>query len=53
MGQMFYRGLKESGCETELVVYKDERHAMWQVKHQADVLERVLAWFSEHDKKAD
>ena len=52
MGQMFYRGLKESGCETELVVYKDERHAMWQVKHQADVLERVLAWFAKHDKKA-
>ena len=53
MGQMFYRGLKESGCETELVVYKDERHAMWQVKHQADVLERVLAWFARHDKKAE
>ena len=53
MGQMFYRGLKESGCETELVVYKDERHGMWQVKHQADVLERVLAWFAQHDKQRE
>ena len=53
MGQMFYRGLKESGCETELVVYKDERHGMWQVKHQADVLERVLAWFAKHDKQRE
>lgn len=49
MGQMFYRCLKENGCETELVIYKDERHGMWQVKHQADVLARVLAWFAKHD----
>lgn len=51
MGRMFYRGLKESGCETEMVIYSDERHGLWQVKHQADVLERVLAWFAEHDVK--
>lgn len=49
MGQMFYRNLKEAGCQTELVVYKDERHGMWQVKHQADVLQRVLDWFAKHD----
>jgi acylaminoacyl-peptidase len=48
MGQMFYRILKENGCETDLVIYKDERHGMWQVKHQADVLERVLDWFARH-----
>lgn len=51
MGQMFYRHLKENGCETELVVYKDERHGMWQVKHQADVLTRVLVWFAKYDKR--
>ncbi|MBL9081313.1 MAG: prolyl oligopeptidase family serine peptidase, partial [Planctomycetales bacterium] len=33
MGRMFYRGLKESGCETEMVIYSDERHGLWQVKH--------------------
>lgn len=49
MGQMFHRCLKENGCATELVIYKDERHGMWQVKHQADVLTRVLAWFAKHD----
>jgi dipeptidyl aminopeptidase/acylaminoacyl peptidase len=51
MGRMFYRGLKESGCETEMVIYSEERHGLWQVKHQADVLERVLAWFARHDLK--
>jgi dipeptidyl aminopeptidase/acylaminoacyl peptidase len=49
MGQMFYRILKENGCRTELVVYKDERHGLWQVKHQADVLTRVLDWFRQCD----
>jgi dipeptidyl aminopeptidase/acylaminoacyl peptidase len=33
------------------VVYKDERHGMWQVKHQADVLRRTLEWFAKHDEK--
>lgn len=51
MGQMFYRILKENGCPTELVVYTDERHQIWQVKHQADVLQRTLAWFAQHDKE--
>lgn len=49
MGQMFYRNLKEAGCETEMVVYKDERHGFWQVKHQADAVRRVLDWFAKHD----
>jgi dipeptidyl aminopeptidase/acylaminoacyl peptidase len=49
MGRMFYRALEEAGCRTELVVYDDERHGMWQLRHQADVLQRVLAWFKTHD----
>jgi dipeptidyl aminopeptidase/acylaminoacyl peptidase len=49
MGRMFHRSLQESGCKTELVVYDDERHGMWQLRHQADVLERVLAWFKKHE----
>ncbi len=52
MGRMYHRALKESGCETELVVYADERHGLWQVRHQADVLRRVLAWFAAHDEAA-
>lgn len=51
MGQMYHRTLKEAGCKTQLVVYPDERHAMWQVRHQADVLQRVLDWFGQHDAK--
>jgi dipeptidyl aminopeptidase/acylaminoacyl peptidase len=49
MGRMFYRALQESGCKTELVVYDDERHGMWQLRHQADVLERTVAWFKKHE----
>jgi len=49
MGRMFHRALEEAGCKTELVVYDDERHGMWQLRHQADVLERTLAWFKKHD----
>jgi len=49
MGRMFHRALQESGCRTELVIYDDERHGMWQLRHQADVLERVVAWFKKHE----
>jgi dipeptidyl aminopeptidase/acylaminoacyl peptidase len=49
MGRMFYRALQEAGCKSELVIYDDEGHGMWQLRHQADALERTLAWFEEHD----
>lgn len=49
MGQMFYRGLKGAGVETEMVVYHNERHGIWQLPHQADIYRRVLAWFAKHD----
>lgn len=49
MGTMFYRALKSSGVETEMVIYPDEGHGIKQLPHQEDVLRRVLAWFARHD----
>ncbi len=49
MGQMFYRGLKAAGVETEMVVYHNERHGIARLDRQADVYRRVLDWFERHD----
>lgn len=49
MGQMFYRGLKASGVEAEMVIYHNERHGISQLHHQADIYRRVLDWFAKHD----
>jgi dipeptidyl aminopeptidase/acylaminoacyl peptidase len=44
----FYRGLKEHGVETELVVYPREGHGVVERKHQEDLQNRVLDWFRRH-----
>ncbi len=49
MGRAFYRALKSAGVETQMVIYPDEGHPIKQPMHQADVLQRVLAWFAKHD----
>ena len=49
MAQMFHRGLVETGVETELVIYHDERHVILQLPHQEDLHRRVLDWFARHD----
>lgn len=49
MGAMYYRALKESGVETEMVIYPDEGHPIRQLPHMEDVLIRVLDWFARHD----
>ena len=49
MGVMYYRALKESGVETEMVIYPDEGHPIRQLPHMEDVLIRVLDWFARHD----
>lgn len=50
MGRMFYRALKSSGVETQMVLYPDEGHPINQLPHQQDVLRRVLEWFAAHDR---
>lgn len=49
MGVMYYRALKKSGVETEMVIYPDEGHPIKQLPHMEDVLTRVLEWFATHD----
>ncbi len=49
MGLMYYRALKSSGVETEMVIYPDEGHPIKQLPHMEDVLQRVLDWFAKHD----
>ena len=46
----FYRGLKDVGVETELVVYPREGHSLQEYAHQLDVQRRVTAWFNKHLK---
>jgi dipeptidyl aminopeptidase/acylaminoacyl peptidase len=46
----FYRGLKDVGVETELVVYPREGHSIQEYAHQVDVQKRVMAWFDKHLK---
>jgi dipeptidyl aminopeptidase/acylaminoacyl peptidase len=50
--QELYRGLKRYGVETELVVYPRELHGFREEKHLLDRLERILAWYDKHLKKA-
>jgi dipeptidyl aminopeptidase/acylaminoacyl peptidase len=52
MGTMWYRALKKAGVETEMVVYHDERHGLYQLPHQEDVYRRTLAWFAKYDTAA-
>lgn len=42
-----WRGLKERGVETRLVVYPRERHGFREREHVRDLLARIIDWFSE------
>jgi dipeptidyl aminopeptidase/acylaminoacyl peptidase len=46
----FWHALKTLGVETQLVVYPDEGHVIWQPEHQRDVTTRTIEWFNEHLK---
>ncbi|HUS09912.1 MAG TPA: S9 family peptidase [Pyrinomonadaceae bacterium] len=46
----FYRGLKDVGVETELVVYPREGHSIQEYGHQLDLQKRVVGWFNKHLK---
>lgn len=39
-----YRALKYFGVEAELVTYPGEDHLPQPVKHQVDILQRILDW---------
>lgn len=44
----FYRGLKDHGVETQLVIYPREEHTISETKHVHDLLRRVVGWFEWH-----
>lgn len=44
-GTAFYRALKLSGVEVEMVIYPREPHGLREPRHIKDALERNLAWF--------
>jgi dipeptidyl aminopeptidase/acylaminoacyl peptidase len=46
----FWHALRTFGVETQLVVYPDEGHVIWQPEHQRDVAERTIEWFDQHLK---
>jgi dipeptidyl aminopeptidase/acylaminoacyl peptidase len=46
----FWRGLQHVGVQTQLVVYPDEGHHFANPEHQADVLNRSVAWFDQYLK---
>jgi dipeptidyl aminopeptidase/acylaminoacyl peptidase len=46
----FWHALRTLGVETQLVVYPDEGHMIWQAEHERDVTKRTLQWFEQHLK---
>ncbi|CAN5657122.1 S9 family peptidase [soil metagenome] len=49
VGQAYemWRGLKERGVESQLVVYPREHHGFREREHVRDMLSRIVDWFSE------
>jgi len=50
--EQMYESLRRLGVETELVVYPDEFHDITRPSFQKDVLERYIAWYDKHLKRA-
>jgi dipeptidyl aminopeptidase/acylaminoacyl peptidase len=46
----FWHALRTLGVETQLVVYPDEGHVIWQTEHQRDATRRTIEWFNQHLK---
>jgi dipeptidyl aminopeptidase/acylaminoacyl peptidase len=46
----FWHALRTLGVETQLVVYPDEGHVIWQTEHERDVTKRTIEWFDQHLK---
>jgi dipeptidyl aminopeptidase/acylaminoacyl peptidase len=43
-----YRGLTQTGCTAELVVYPRETHGFSEIRHQIDAVDRIVEWFDRH-----
>jgi dipeptidyl aminopeptidase/acylaminoacyl peptidase len=51
-GIEMYVALRTLGVKTQLVTYPREGHGIEEMKHQTDLLQRMLAWYDEHLKPA-
>lgn len=49
-GLELYTGLRALGVETQLVTYPREPHGIEETKHQKDLVERVVDWYTRHLK---
>lgn len=47
-GLELYTGLKSLGVETQFVTYPREPHGIQETKHQKDLIERVIDWYTKH-----
>ena len=45
MGRAFHQALLRADVQTQLVIYRNERHSIAQPRHRADKLRRILDWF--------
>jgi dipeptidyl aminopeptidase/acylaminoacyl peptidase len=41
----FYHGLVQTGCRADLVVYPREGHGFSEIRHQIDLVDRIVDWF--------
>lgn len=41
----FYHGLVQTGCYAELVIYPREGHGFGEIRHQIDLVDRIVGWF--------
>ncbi len=46
----FWRGVKQNGVTSELIVYPDEGHGFRNPAHRRDMLERTVRWFDQYLK---
>ncbi len=44
----FYHGLVQTGTYAELFVYPREGHAFAEIRHQIDLVDRIVDWFDLH-----
>jgi dipeptidyl aminopeptidase/acylaminoacyl peptidase len=51
-GQQMYQALRSLGIDTQLIIYPNENHGIARPSYQRDRLERYLAWYDQHIKKA-
>ena len=47
----YWNALRRLGVKTEFVVYPDEGHIFFKRSDQADVMERIVAWFNTYLKR--